>query len=113
MENKHSSGEKQTFRPSSLKKKTRMRAKDFGTPLVLHRYTLENYRFLTDRGTGAGQISLKTLPIFTAGERRVQTSHPGGRLLEARCAVKWRARLRHGEEGEEEERENHRSAISV
>ena len=36
MENKRSSREKHTFRPSALKnKKTRMRARDFGTPLVI------------------------------------------------------------------------------
>ena len=36
LENKRSSREKHTFRPSALKnKKTRMRARDFGTPLVL------------------------------------------------------------------------------
>ena len=49
MENKRSSREKHTFRPSALKnKKTRMRAKDFGTPLVYKKkranlVELENY----------------------------------------------------------------------
>ena len=46
MENKRSSRGKHTFRPSALKnKKTRMRAKDFGTPFAVQLVQLQPYWF--------------------------------------------------------------------